>query len=259
MSLLELTKLSASVGDTELLKSLDLTIQPGELVAILGSNGAGKSTMLKCIAGLQAYQQGGIKLSGELVDELDAIQRAQRLSYLPQERPTAWPLLVSDVVALGRFAYGVSLGRINDKEQIIIDKVLRNCNLERLAHRAIDTLSGGEQARVHCARAVVAGAPLLLADEPTTSLDPKHQIDILQLLRDYVTESSSVLVVLHDPALAARFADRLIWLKTGEIVAEGTPRDTLTSDTLREVYEVEATVTSTGKYLGLEIHQSLPG
>lgn len=257
MSLLTVDNLWVSTGQTRLLEQINLTMEPGELVAILGSNGAGKSTLLKCIAGLRDYDEGVISYQGNRLGSLDISERARCLSYLPQERPASWPLLVRDVVALGRFSYGVKLGSLSANEQELVSKAMADCNLSHLAERTIDSLSGGEQARVHCARTFVTEAPILLADEPTTSLDPKHQIEIMTLLQHYVSNTRSALVVLHDPALAARFADRLIWLKQGRIVSQGTPAETLTRDTLEQVYDINAEVVPGTRYPAIEIHGSL--
>lgn len=242
MNSLKIQNLSAQVNDLVLLNHIDLTINPGELVVILGSNGAGKSTLLKCLTGLQTCNADAVRWGDQELQDLDNASRAKILSYLPQERPTSWPLRVKDVVALGRYSYGVGAGQLTPENKAAINRAISACHLTQLQDRSINTLSGGEQARVHLARTFAAEAPLLIADEPTTSLDPRHQLEIMMLLHEYVGEHRAALIVLHEPELAARFADRLIWMKSGKIIADGTPKATLTPETLNQVYDVEAQV-----------------
>ncbi|MEM8548059.1 MAG: ABC transporter ATP-binding protein, partial [Pseudomonadota bacterium] len=217
-------------------------LRAGELVALLGPNGAGKSTLLRAALGLTARNQGSATLSGDDTALLSAAARAQRASYLPQSRPLAWPSPVRDVVALGRFSHGAALGRLSDKDQHAVTSALEACDLVHLTERPTDTLSGGELARVHCARAFAAEAPLLIADEPVAALDPRHQLRIMQLIRTFVDQGRGALIVIHDIGLAARFADRLLWMHNGHIVADGPPATTLTAERLGAVYGIKADV-----------------
>ena len=146
------------------------------------------------------------------------------------------------MVALGRYSHGATLGRLKAKDREAVDKAIIDCDLSDLADRNANALSGGELARMHCARALAAKAPLLIADEPTAALDPRHQFRILDLIGQYVAQGGGALVVLHDIQLAARYASRLIWMKDGKIVADGSPRDTLTAERLNDVYGIKAKV-----------------
>ncbi len=242
MTELQVSDLGLTIDGTQILDDINLQITTGELSVVLGSNGAGKSSLLKCALGLLAPSTGEVTVSGVDIHSLDRINRARQLSYLPQARPMAWPILVKDIVALGRFAYGATMGRLSGADKTAVDKAIADCDLMHLKDRRIDTLSGGETTRVHCARTFAAGAPLLFADEPTTALDPRHQLDIMMLLKSYVDTSRGALIVAHEPAMAARFADRLIWMKDGRVVADGTPKETLTSEMLSNVYGVSAKV-----------------
>ena len=161
---------------------------------------------------------------------------------MPQQRPLAWPNTVRDVVSLGRYAYGAAPGRLSAKDAAAVDAAIARCDLTGLAHRQTDTLSGGELARVHCARAFAAEAPLLIADEPVAALDPRHQFRIMDIIADFVAAGGGALVVLHDITLAARYASRMIWMKQGRIVADGAPEETLTAARMAEVYGVQARV-----------------
>ena len=184
------------------------------------------------------------------------MQRARRISYLPQRRPMAWPNKVKDIVALGRYAHGAALGRLRSADAKAVQDALSRCDLNQLAERSVDSLSGGELARVHFARTIAARAPLLIADEPTAALDPKHQLGIATLVRNFVDAGGGALVVLHDVALAARFADRLIWMCNGTIVAEGPPGESLTAETMAAIYGVRAHVTEDS--LGFDVRVEGP-
>jgi iron complex transport system ATP-binding protein len=219
-----------------------LSLQPGELVAILGPNGAGKTSLLRTLLGITKTTSGSTRLNGEECFGMSPSKRAKIVSYLPQRRPLAWPYKVYDVVALGRFAHGAALGRLGAVDEAAVSDAIQACKLENLQNRGTDSLSGGELARVHFARTIAAKTPLLVADEPVAELDPRHQILVADLIRRFVDDGGGALVVLHEVTLAARIADRLIWMKDGGIVAEGSPEDTLNSETMEDVYGVRAHV-----------------
>lgn len=243
MSDLIVKNLSVMAGGATLVDSASFSILPGTLTVLLGPNGAGKTSLLRGAMGLIACESDSRTLGGKAIDALSPSQRAQTLAYLPQTRPLAWPNLVRDVVALGRFSHGAQLGRLGKLDAKAVDDALQACDISAFANRRTDSLSGGELARVHCARAFAAQAPLLIADEPVAALDPRHQFRIMDLITDYVRSGGGALVVLHDIALAARYADRLIWMKQGRIMAEGSVDETLTAERLLECYGVRADVT----------------
>ncbi|MEL7449656.1 MAG: ABC transporter ATP-binding protein, partial [Pseudomonadota bacterium] len=203
---------------------------------------ARSSVVLPAALGLVPPTAGGATLGGDDTASLSPQQRARRASYLPQQRPLAWPSPVRDVVSLGRFAHGAALGRLGDADQQAVARALDACDLMQMADRATDTLSGGELARVHFARAFAAEAPLLIADEPVAALDPRHQHRLMELVRAFVDQGGGALIVLHDIALAARFAGRLLWMRDGRIVADGSPTDTLSAAQLADVYGIKASV-----------------
>lgn len=233
--------ITVEAGGATLVADAALTVSPGELVVLLGPNGAGKTSLLRAALGL-APSSGTTTLNGEAVAAIDPATRARALSYLPQARPLAWPARVRDVVALGRFAHGVTLGRLSLRDAEAVDTALVRCDLIPLADRATDTLSGGELARVHLARALAAQVPLIVADEPVAALDPRHQHRVMDLLRDFVRGGGGALAVLHDLALAAAYADRLVWMKDGSVVAEGSVRETMTVERIAQVYGVRARI-----------------
>ncbi|MCY4322689.1 MAG: ABC transporter ATP-binding protein [Gammaproteobacteria bacterium] len=239
---LEVSNLTVRADDVILVEGASFRLGSGELVALLGRNGAGKTSLLRGAVGIAPSASGWSRLSGEDMARMPSGQRAKLVSYLPQNRPLAWPNPVRDVVALGRFAHGVALGRLRGADKQAVQRALVACDLQDLADRSTATLSGGELARVHCARAFAAEAPLLLADEPVAELDPYHQFRVMDLIRNYVDQGGGALVVLHDIVLARRYANRLIWMKDGRIVADGPPEATLDANRLAEIYGVRGHV-----------------
>ena len=242
MSTLEARGLSYAVDGRVLVEDASFRLDAGELVALLGPNGAGKTSLLRLALGLLPTLTGSSEIDGTDVRRLKPQERARHVAYLPQTRPLAWPARVRDVAALGRFAYGGALGRLRVEDAEAVDHALAACDLANLADRSVDTLSGGELARVHLARALAARAPLIVADEPAAALDPLHQHQLMALLKSAAEQGVGVLVVLHDLALAARYADRLIWMQAGRVVADGAVRDTLCADRIASVYSVRARV-----------------
>jgi iron complex transport system ATP-binding protein len=242
MTDLVVKNLSVMAGSSKLVDDVSLSLEQGRLVAILGPNGAGKTTLLRAALGLTATTTGSATIDGEECSQLSPSERAIKVSYLPQRRPLAWPNTVRDIITLGRFAHGAALGRLSPRDAAAVDHAIESCDLEAHANRRADSLSGGELARVHFARALAAKTTLLIADEPVAALDPRHQLRIAELIRSFVDSGGGALVVLHEVALAARFADHLIWMKHGKIVASGSPRDTLSGELMQDVYGVQATV-----------------
>lgn len=242
MTELVVNNLSVAIGDETLVNDVSFALKPGELVALLGPNGAGKTKMLRAALGLEKKSGGAATLGGDDTETLDPISRALRLSYLPQTRPLAWPSVVRDIVALGRFSHGAALSRLKGADAEAVERAIVACDISHLSDRNADTLSGGELARVHCARAFAAQTPLFVADEPVAALDPRHQFRVMDLVAAFVREGGGALVVLHDIGLAARYADRLIWMAKGSIIADGPPQDTLTEIRLAELYGVKARV-----------------
>lgn len=242
---LQVRDLTVESGGATLVRQASFRLRAGELVALLGPNGAGKTSLLRGAIGLVPRSMGWALIDGEDTARMTPRARARRMAYLPQNRPLAWPNPVRDVVALGRFSHGAALGRLRGVDRQAVERALAACDLEQLAERATATLSGGELARVHCARAFAAEAPLLIADEPTAELDPYHQFSVMNLIRNFVDRGGGALVVLHDVVLARRFADRFLWMKSGRIVADGTPAATLSAARLEEIYGVRGRVEGT--------------
>jgi iron complex transport system ATP-binding protein len=231
---------SVCLNAVTVVKGASFRVRSGELVAVIGANGAGKSSLVKAGLGLLPCAAGKVDLGGQNPRAMDASVRARRVAYLPQSRPLAWPLSVRDIVALGRFAYGAAPGRLGKVDAEAVDAALSACNITHLADRASDTLSGGELARVHVARALASAAPLLVADEPTAALDPAQAFGIMQVISEFCAKGRAALVILHDISLAARFATRIIVMNQGAIIADGPPETALTTTVLHHAFAIDA-------------------
>lgn len=245
MTELAVDDLTVHAKSTCLVEHASLKLATGELIAILGPNGAGKSSLLRAIMGLLPASSGTVLLNGEDCSTVSANERALAISYLPQIRPLAWPLSVRDVISLGRFSHGTALGKLSPADSEAVQRAIKDCDLEALSGRSTQSLSGGEIARVHFARALSANTPLLIADEPIAALDPLHQLRIGALIKQFVNDGGGALVVLHEVSIAARIADRLIWMLDGKIVANGPPNETLTPENMARVYGVHAVIART--------------
>lgn len=238
---LKLHNASVTVHGAQLLRDVSFEVTPGKLVGLLGPNGAGKTTAVRALLGLQPLSAGHAYLDGQPSHSLTPKQRALRVSYLPQARKLAWPIAVREAVSLGRFAYGGPMGRLGPVDAAAVENALTRCSLNGFEDRSVTSLSGGELARVHLARALASQGPALIADEPTAALDPGHSFDVLATLQSQARDGQAVLVVLHDLALAARFCDEIILLHQGKLVIQASPREALNPQILSSVYRVKAT------------------
>ncbi|WP_285418145.1 heme ABC transporter ATP-binding protein [Pseudomonas sp. efr-133-TYG-5] len=232
-------------GRKTVLADVSLQLEPGEVLGVLGPNGAGKSTLLGALCGELAASEGEILLDGQALQHWTGAQRAQRLAVLPQVSTLDFAFRVEEVVGMGRLPW--QSGRVRDED--IVAAALRAADAGHLAGRSYLALSGGERQRVHLARVLAqlwpgqAGQTLLL-DEPTSMLDPLHQHTTLQAVRAFADRGASVLVILHDLNLAARYCDRLLLLEGGRPVALDTPQRVLRPDTLKAVFSLEVLVQS---------------
>jgi iron complex transport system ATP-binding protein len=225
------------LGDALIVDGAALDLRAGELVVLIGPNGAGKTTLMRALAGL-VPAEGRIEIEGKPLATLTVRDRARRIAYLPQGHVFSWPMPVEAVVALGRYPYADAFSAVTDADRQAIARALAATGTESFAHRAVTTLSGGERARVALARALACEAPILLADEPTVSLDPRHQLVVMELLARAAHNGGAVLAIGHDLALAARFADRIVIMDRGRLVADGSPRDVLTVERIAAVFGV---------------------
>jgi iron complex transport system ATP-binding protein len=236
--MVRLDRLSVTLGARRVIKTISTDLAGG-VIGLIGPNGAGKSTLVRAIAGL-IPSEGAILIDGAPIAALGLRARARRIAYLPQGQTVHWPLTVERLVALGRLPHLAPFARPAAADESAIEQALERTDLQGLRDRSIDALSGGERARVLLARALAVRAPLLLADEPLAALDPAHQIDVMAALRAEAERGATVIAVLHDLTIAARWCDRLLMIDRGSLVADGLPRDVLTVDTIKSVYGVSA-------------------
>ena len=215
-----------------------VALRAGEVVALVGPNGAGKTTLMRALAGL-IPADGEIVLQGRALASMSARERARAIAYLPQGHMFHWPLPVATVVALGRHPHGDPFSPPTPADNSAIDRALVATGTKALAARAVTSLSGGERARVALARALATEAAVLLADEPTMSLDPRHQLVVMDLLRRAADRGGAVFAVMHDLTLAARFFDRVVVMNGGRIVADAGPAQALSPARVAEVFGVE--------------------
>ena len=243
--MLEAQTLNYSVGGATLVRDVSLTLKAGDTLGLIGPNGAGKTSLLRLLAGLRQPSGGEVRLlAGDDWQDLQRLpvrQRARLLGYLGQQETPAWPLSVDSLVGLGRAPWrGPGAHTREDLEAI--DRALEQTDLLELRHRPVSQVSGGELQRALLGRVLAARTPIILADEPTASLDPYHQLHIMEVLSAQARNGGAVLLALHDLSLAARFCNRLVLMHEGRVSAEGTPAEVLTPAKLREVYRIDARV-----------------
>jgi iron complex transport system ATP-binding protein len=232
--------LSVTLGGRAVLRDVSLSLPSGHLVALVGPNGAGKTTLLRALAGLLP-SQGEIHVGGDALSSLSIRERARRFAYLPQGHVVHWPLPARDIVALGRFPHGATdPARLTPKDADAVLRAMQATDVVEFSERRVTELSGGERSRVALARVLAVEAPVMLADEPTASLDPRHQIDVMTNLRNAADGGMLVIVVTHDLGLAARFADTVLVLSEGRLVSTGAPAAALSETIMGEVFRISA-------------------
>jgi iron complex transport system ATP-binding protein len=234
--------LTVRLGGALIVDGIDLTVAEGEWVTVIGPNGAGKSTALRAAAGLLPFD-GEIELHGTPIGRLPRRERAKTLAMVAQSPVVPPGMHVYDYVLLGRTPYIKPLGRESASDLTAVDGVLHELDLEGFATRRLDTLSGGERQRAFLARALAQGARILLLDEPTSALDIGHQQEVLELVDRLRAERGlTVLATMHDLSTAGEYADRMVLLAEGRVMAAGTPREVLTADLLAAHYRVKVRV-----------------
>jgi len=242
MSLLSATDIRFQRERRTLLDQVSLNLQRGELVGLVGPNGAGKSTLLQILSGLLPHQQGSVLLQDKPLMDYPLRKRSRLIAWVEQQGLINWPLTVERLVSLGRLPHLPGWQRPQASDAAAIERALQASDLQDLRQRDATTLSGGERTRVLMARALAAEPKILLADEPVAALDPGHQLQTMDLLREFAQGEQACIVVLHELSLAARYCDRLYLLHEGRLAASGRVAEVLSPTHLRDVYGVECLV-----------------
>lgn len=230
-----------SYASVPILKNICMEVAESEILGIIGPNGAGKSTLLRCIDRILSPQKGTIFLNERDISKMSRLEIAKRMGYIPQSTTQVFPATVFETVLMGRRPH-ISW-RCNERDVEKVLEVLHLPDLEGLAMRDINELSGGQQQKVFIARALVQEPDVLLLDEPTSNLDIKHQLEVMDIIKEIARKRGiSAIMAIHDLNLAARYADRLIMMKNGMIYAAGEHFSVLTPENIREVYGVEVEV-----------------
>ena len=229
MSLMSLDQLSVFRGECPVVDNVTLTLEPGDFLGLIGPNGAGKTTLMRAALGILEHE-GSSSLTA-----LSQSDRAKQAAWLPQIREIAWGLSVRDLVGLGRLPFGPI-----QKNDAHVEAAIIKMDLGAFSDRIATQLSGGEQARVLIARALAQDTPILMADEPTASLDPANQISTLKIFSELAQDGKGIMSSIHDLGLAVRYCTKLALLDRGKLVAFGSADEVLTPDNLQTVFSIEA-------------------
>jgi ABC-type cobalamin/Fe3+-siderophores transport system ATPase subunit len=246
--MLEIKDLSLNLGAEPVLNNINLSANPGEILGIIGPNGAGKTTLLRAIAGVIPIKSGIMELDGEDLVKKSIIERAKLIASVPQASTLPASFSVLDMVMLGRTPYLNWLGQTSPLDEEISYTALQQTQSMDLSQRKLGELSAGEQQRVLLARALAQCTPVLLMDEPTTHLDLRFQIELLDLVKLLTMQKSiTTIIVLHDLNLASRYVDEMILLEQGQIAAFGKPQKVLIDSVLSRVYQIPIVVDKKNK------------
>jgi len=223
-------------GARPALRGVTMDVPDGGLHAVLGPNGSGKSTLMRALLGVAPAASGSALVRGRSVHDWDRRALAREVGAVPQNETFAFPLAVRELVAMGRYPHLGALRAEGAADEAAIDLAMAQCEVTDLADRSVHTLSGGELQRVRIARALAQSPRALILDEPTASLDIRHEMAIVGIMRDLARNGTTILFITHHLNLAARYADRMVLLDGGRVAAEGSPADVLVADTLEQVY-----------------------
>ena len=237
--MIRLEQVQFRLGSRQLLQPLDLQIPQGQVCGLIGHNGSGKSTLIKLLARQQPATGGRILLDGEDLASYSSREFARRVAYLPQQPAATDQLTVRELVRFGRQPWHGLLGRFGPDDQRAVARAMALTQIESYADRLVESLSGGERQRVWLAALIAQQTRYLLLDEPTSALDVAHQVEVLALIRQLSHELDlGVVLVLHDINMAARYCDRLVALREGALLRQGTPEELMTSATLADIYQL---------------------
>lgn len=231
--------LTVKHGQHIIIEDLNVTFPKGKVTAIVGPNGCGKSTLLNALSRVHLPSSGGILLDGQDIHRLPSRSVARKLALLPQETSAPDGITVSELIRFGRHPHQGLFKQWQQDDRSAIEFALQAASLETFGDRLLDTLSGGQRQRAWIALSIAQETPLLLLDEPTSALDLGHQIEVFDLIQSLAKAGKTIVMVVHDLAMAARYADHLIAMKDGQIVAQGNPKEVITAEILDQLYEIQ--------------------
>lgn len=234
--MLQVDHLSFQYGHQVVFNDISFSLKEKELCAILGINGSGKSTLFKCCMGFVQPSRGEIMIQGQALSKLKTSEIAKSVSYVPQEHPITFPFSVKEMVLMGRTTHISNFFKVTDHHYTKVEKVLKVLSLDHLADSPFSQLSGGQRQMVLIARAIVQETPLMLLDEPTSSLDFKNQLLIWKTLLELKEQGKAVLVCTHDPNHVLWFCDRVIVMYKQQLIADGLPKNVLNEEILKQIY-----------------------
>ena len=238
---LAINGLTFSYNSVPILDDICMEVAPAKLLSVVGPNGTGKSTLLKCVDRVLKPQQGNILLDRKDIMKMDQMEIAKQVGYVQQNVKRSFPTTVFDTVIMGRRPHQGWQTRDEDHE--IVWEILELLDIDQFALKYFNELSGGQQQRVLIARALAQEASVLLLDEPTSNLDIKRQLEVMDIIQDLVrTKRITAMVAIHDLNLASRYSDRMIMMKNGRIIVAGDPRDVLTAENIEAIYGVEVDI-----------------
>lgn len=243
MDSFQIKNISLGYKNNLIVQDLSFSIKSGELTTIIGPNGCGKSTILKGISRLMPIKQGDIYIKGKNMKDIPSKQLSKIMAVLPQGPVSPQGLTVSELVAYGRFPYQKGFGILQKEDKKIIQWALASTQMTTFQHRAMEQLSGGQRQRAWIAMALAQETDILILDEPTTYLDLVHQLDILQLLDELnKKQGTTIVMVLHELNLAARFSGKLIGIKDGKLVCQGTPYEVMCKENLNNLFSIDGEI-----------------
>lgn len=235
--------ISTGYEEKLILEDMNITIPAGKFSVLIGPNGCGKSTLLKSFARLLKPKCGNVLLDGKSIYELPTQHLAKEIGLLPQSPIVPAGITVADLVARGRFPYQNLFGQLSKADYEAIACAMEAMGIAKLADKSVDSLSGGQRQRVWIALVLAQDTDILLLDEPTTYLDIAYQVEILDCLAKLnKLKKTTIVAILHDINLSIRYADHIFAMKKGQLLAEGTPRDIITTDLMKEVYGMESSI-----------------
>lgn len=235
---IECAGLSAGYGNVQVLHDVDVTIPAGKVTALIGPNGCGKSTLLRVLGRQLGIQSGSVTLRGAAVDSFPARDFARSLSFLPQQPSVPEGMTVRELIAFGRYPYTGAFASLSPTDQDIIDQAAAQANVVDFLDSPAMVLSGGQRQRMWIAMTLAQQTDIMLLDEPTTYLDPAHQLAILDLVSDLNQQGRTVVMVIHDMAHAAKYSDHVVVMKEGHVLAQGPTEQTLTADVIAQAFGI---------------------